>query len=305
MKVFIVGGAGIVGAATAFYLAVQQIADEVVLQDLNENAVLSHAMDMSQCAFLTSKTKVKAGSWADAAGADVVVIAAGVPAAAATHDPCQDIDTMKPLLRSISEGVNRYCPSAVVLSLTNPLDAFNYVLYRACGLPARQFIAMSVNDSLRFRWSLAEHMGVDPADVDAYVIGEHSPAKLQLFSTVTLNGMPKRFPPEEEQQIITETNAWWKRFLDVSGTRTASWTTGSSCALTIEHLIGRRSGPICCSYIMEDGLSIGYPVHLDKGGVVGPAELTLTPEETARFEQAKANAKASIAKVLSYLKENE
>lgn len=305
MKVFIVGGAGIVGSATAFYLATQQIADEVVLQDLNENAVMSHAMDMSQCAFLTSKTKIRSGTWEDAAGADVVVVAAGVPAAIAAHDSCKDIHMMKPLIESIAEGVNQYCPAAVVLSMTNPLDAFNYVLYHACGLPARQFIAMSVNDSLRFRWSLAAHLGLDPADVDGYVIGEHNPTKIQLFSTVTVSGEPRSFDEAEQAQIISEINSWWKQFLDVSGNRTASWTTGSSCALTIEHLSGRRSGPICCSYIMEEGLSIGYPVCLDQNGVVGPAELQLTEEEATRFETAKANAKASIAEVLAYLEANE
>ena len=305
MKVFIVGGAGIVGSATAFYLATQNIVDEIVLQDLNENAVLSHAMDLSQCTFLTSKTRVTAGGWEKAEGADVVVIAAGVPAALATHDACKDIHTMKPLMRSIAEGVNRYCPKAVVLSVTNPLDAFNYALYRECGLPAKQFIAMSVNDSLRFRFSLAEHMGLDPADVDAYVIGEHNPDKIQLFSTVRVKGEPKSFPEAEQAQILSGVNAWWKRFLEVSGTRTAAWTSGSSCALTIEYLVGKRSGPICCSCILEDGLSIGYPVYLNREGVVGPAELELTPEEAARFESAKARARASIAKVLDYLDANQ
>lgn len=301
MKVFIVGGAGIVGSATAFYLASQQIVEEVVLQDLSGDAVLSHAMDMAQSVFLTSKTRVTAGSWEDAAGADVVVVAAGLPASLATHDSCKDICAMKPLIQTIADGVNQYCPNAVVLSLTNPLDAFNYMLYRACGLPARQFIAMSVNDSLRFRWSLAEHLGIDPADVDAFVVGEHNPSKIPLFSTVTVHGAPKEFPPAEQEEILQKLNAWWQKFLDVSGTRTAAWTTGSSCALTIEYLAGKRQGPICCSAILDDGLSIGYPVYLDRGGVAGVCELRLTDDERVRFEAAKANAKASIAQVLSYL----
>lgn len=301
MKVFIVGGAGIVGSATAAYLATNRIADEIVLQDLNENMVRSHAMDLSQAVFLNSKTKIRAGSWADAQGADVVVIAAGLPALQATHDSCKDICAMLPLIYSIVEGVNRYCPKAVVLSLTNPLDMFNYVLYHKCQLPARQFIAMSVNDSLRFRWSLAEHFGLDPARVDGYVIGEHNPKKIQLFSTVTVDGKPVSYSREEQKQLLDETNGWWRTFLEISGARTAAWTTGSSCGLTISYLAGLQKGPICCSYIMEEGLSIGWPVYLDQGGVVAPAQLTLTEEEQRRFDQAKADAKASIAQVLDYL----
>ncbi len=231
----------------------------------------------------------------------MVVIAAGVPAEQATHNSCKDIHTMLPLIRSIIDGVKTYCPKAVVLSMTNPLDAFNYVLYHMSGLPAKQFIAMSVNDSLRFRWALASHMGVHPSEVDGYVIGEHNPGKIQLFSTVTQNGAPVEFTEEEQKQIITEANVWWKEFLDVSGPRTASWTTGVSCGVTIEHLAGLRKEPICCSYIMEDGLSIGWPVYLDAEGVKEPLQLELSPAEAERFEAAKAKAKQSIAEVLDYL----
>lgn len=301
MKVFIVGGAGIVGSATAAYLATNRIADEIVLQDLNENMVRSHAMDLSQAVFLNTKTKIWAGTWEDAQGADVVVVAAGLPALQATHDSCKDIYAMRPLIHSIAEGVNRYCPKAVVLSMTNPLDAFNYVLYRECQLPSRQFIAMSVNDSLRFRWSLAEHFGVDPSRVDGYVVGEHNPRKIQLFSTVSMDGKPFSCPEEDRKQIVNETNDWWKTFLEVSGPRTAAWTTGSSCGLTISYLAGLQKGPICCSYIMEEGLSIGWPVYLDRSGVVAPEQLTLTEEELHRFDRAKIDAKASIAQVLDYL----
>jgi len=305
MKVFITGGAGLVGSTTAFCLATRELADEVVLQDLNENAVASHAMDMAQCTFVTSKTRVTSGGWEAAAGADVVIVAAGLPALEATHDACRDVNAMKPLIRSVADGVNRYCPEAVVLSLTNPLDTFLYALYDACGLPARQFIAMSVNDSLRFRYGVAMHLGLDPAEVDAFVVGEHSPAKVQLFSTVKVRGEKRIFPAEEQAQILKETNAWWQKFLDVSGARTASWTTGCSAALTLEHLAGKRTGPICCSCILEDGLAMGWPVTLDRTGVVRREELALTDAEAASVAAAKRGAKASIAKVLAYMKEHD
>ena len=305
MKVFINGGAGLVGSTTAFCLTTQGLADEVVLQGRNQNNVASHAMDMAQCTFLTSKTRITSGGWEAAEGADIVIVAAGLPAAEATHDACKDINAMKPLIRSIADGVNRYCPNAVILTLTNPLDTFLYALYDACRLPAKQFIAMSVNDSLRFRYGIAMHLGIDPADVDAYVIGEHSPAKVQLFSTVKIRGERRDFSKEEQDRIRKETGEWWQRFLDVSGNRTASWTTGQSAALTVEHLTGKREGPICCSSILEDGLAIGYPLWLDKSGVVRPEELNLTVEEEEAFRIAKINAKASIAKVLKYMKTHE
>ena len=300
MKVFIVGGAGIVGSASAAYLAMRRIADEIVIQDLNENMAQSHAMDLSQAAFLDSPAKIRFVGWPEAEHADVVVIAAGLPALQATHDSCKDILAMRPLIRSIVAGVKQYCPETVVLSMTNPLDAFNYMLYRESGLPARQFIAMSVNDSLRFRWALAEHLGISADRVDAFVIGEHNPQKIRLFSTVTVDGKRVAFSEAEQQEILQDADRWWKRFLDVSGARTAAWTTGSSCGLTVAHLAGQQTGPICCSYIAEDGLSIGWPVYLDRTGVTAPADLDLTPAEAERFERAKAQARASITEVMAY-----
>ena len=124
-------------SASAAYLAMRRIADEIVIQDLNENMAQSHAMDLSQAAFLDSPAKIRFGGWPEAEHADVVVIAAGLPALQATHDSCKDILAMRPLIRSIAAGVKQYCPEAVVLSMTNPLDAFNYML--CMKLVARQF----------------------------------------------------------------------------------------------------------------------------------------------------------------------
>ncbi len=301
MKAFIVGGGGVVGSASAFCLAARGLVDEIVLYDLDGSLAQSHAMDLSQSAALTSRTRVTAGGWDMAEGADLVINAAGLSVDAMTPDPAVNVCAMKPLIRSIAEGVGKYCPRAVVLSMMNPLDAFNYVLWKACGLPRRQFIALAANDSLRFRYALAEHLHVEPGRVDAVVIGEHSAAKLPLFSTVTLDGAPLRIPEQEQGPIVSQMNAWWQRFLSVSGNRTAAWTTGSSCALTVAHLVGAESGPVCCSCILEDGLSTGYPVLLDRGGVAAAAHPALTPDEAARFEAAKADTKAMIARVMDYL----
>jgi len=304
MKVFIVGGAGIVGSATALFLASRQIADEIVLYDLNEAMAKSHSMDLTQAMFDCSKTYISAGTWEDAVGSDVVVIAAGLPAAEATRDPCKDICSMMPLVLAIAEGVNRYCPGAVVLSLTNPLDAFNYILCHACALPKERFIAMSVNDSLRFRFALGDYLQTDPATIGAFVIGEHNPAKIPLFSSVTVDGNPVSFTEIQAAEVRSNMNAWWKEFLDVSGSRTAAWTSGVSAAMTIEVLWGIKPGPICCSTILDDGLSIGYPVYLDKTGVAGFADLTLSQQESADFEAAKKAAKEGISKVIAYLNTN-
>ena len=303
MKVFILGGAGAVGSATAYCLTTRNTADEIVISDTNEDLAESVAMDLSQCAISVSGTRIRTGKWEDAKGSDVVVVAAGLPAALATHNAGKDIVSMLPMIRSIADGIRNYCPEAVVLSMTNPLDEFNYILYRFCNLPARQFIALSENDSIRFRYAISEHLNVNSSEVDGFVIGTHGPGKVPLFSSVMVNHEPRSFTAGERSQICLHMNTWWKKFLAVSGTRTATWTTGSSCALVIEHLKGSKSGPICCSCVTGDDFSIGLPVYLNASGVVEPLNLKLAEDESVGFEKSKSDLRSSLGYVLALLEE--
>ncbi|MBQ6368522.1 MAG: hypothetical protein IJJ17_00465 [Parasporobacterium sp.] len=301
MKVFIVGGAGVVGSSTAFCLAIKGTADEIVLQDLNFDMAQSHAMDISQAIFLKSSTKVKAGTWEDAAGADLVIIGAGLSPNRMTHDPCKDIAAMMPLINSICNGVRTCCPDAVVLSLTNPLDVFNYVLYQRSGLKERQVVGLAANDSIRFRWALGHYFDVDPSSVDAYAIGQHAADVIPLFSTVRVNSVHRPLEQEAQQEVEAWMKDWWKHFLDVSANRTAGWTTGAYAALTAEHIMGSEKGPICASVILEEGLAIDLPVYLGSEGIVRTALPELTASEQERFEECKKNCREKINKVLTYI----
>ena len=208
---------------------------------------------------------------------------------------------MMPLIDSICEGVRTYCPNAVVLSLTNPLDIFNYVLYRRSGLKSTQFIGLAANDSIRFRWALGHYLDADPARVDAYAIGQHAADVIPLFSTVRLDGEPVSFDEAQQVEVETWMKDWWKKFLSVSGNRTAGWTTGAYAAKTAEHIMESEKAPICASVIMEDGLAIDIPVYLGKKGFVESALPELTASEAERFEACKENSRDKIRKVLEFL----
>lgn len=305
-KVFIMGGGGTIGSATASRLAYGGMVDEIVLFNRNRNTAESHVIDIAQSVFDRSNTKITLGEWRDLSGCAVVIVAAGLPAAAATHDTKKDIGAMMPMIRNLAENLKTYAPDAVVLSLTNPLDAFNYVLYSVSGLPARQFVALSQNDSLRFRWALGEVLGVAPARCGGYVFGEHGPKKLPMFSTVTLDGRPLSLSEEEKALVLERMDGLWKRFLEVSGNRTAGWTTGAAAAQVVEAVFSGGELPVTCSYIAREGqgYSLGGPVLLDTTGVLAPVELDLWPEEAAALRTACENARSDIGALLAYLSEN-
>lgn len=306
MNILIVGGGGTIGSATAAYLAWKEAADTVYILDRNRNMAESHAMDLAQAAFSCSRTKVVAGDWPDLADCQMMVVAAGLPASVATHDYCKDLASLMPTIEEIAGAMNRYNPKAVVLSMTNPLDAFNYTLYQTAGLPARQFLALSQNDTLRFQWALAGHLGCGPEQVGCWVVGEHGPGKIPLFSTVTVAGQPRALEPDEQCQVQDEMDRWWKRFLEVSGGRTAGWTSGAAAAQVIEAVAGLRKGPVACSVILEEGqgYSMGWPVELNESGVASAVSLALAPAESARVEEARAALKETQARIMAYLAEN-
>ena len=303
MNVLIVGGGGTIGSATAAYLAWKQVVDTIYILDVNQNMAESHVMDLSQAAFSCSRTRIKVGAWSDLADCQMMIVAVGLSASVATHDYCKDMASLMPVISEISDALHRYNPHIPVLSMTNPLDAFNYTLYHTANLPAKQFLALSQNDTLRFQWALAPHLGCSPDQIECYVVGEHGPGKLPLFSTISVGGKKKQLSSAEQQEVLSEMSVWWKHFLEVSGVRTAGWTSGAAAAQVVEAVAGLRNAPIACSVILDDeqGFSMGWPVYLDLSGVQEALPLSLTADESRQLELIKSKLKETQSQILTYL----
>lgn len=303
MNILILGGGGTLGSTTAAYIACKELADTVYLLDINRDAAEYHAVDMAQAALSGSHTQVKVGTWEDLADCQLLIIAAGLPAAVATHDPCKDMASLIPTIREIAEAMRRYNPAVTVLSMTNPLDIFSYVLYDTAKLPAKQFLALSRNDTIRFQQGVAAYFKCAPNRVDCVVVGEHGPHKVHLFSSVKVDGVPQPLAQEAQQWIRNYVNDWWDHFLAVSNGRAAAWTTSVSAGQVIEHMLGLQKGPICCSVIGEEGqgYSMGWPVELDMTGVAALDELSLPENELAQVDAARVELKGVTHAVLDYL----
>jgi malate/lactate dehydrogenase len=125
MKVSIVGAAGTVGSCSAFTIAVQGLADEIVLLDTRGNMLMNHVMDISMAALSKNNTIVRAGDYPDMDGTDIVIITAGVHITSAT--PLRErLGINVPVIQGIARNIEKYCPDAVVITATNPVDLLNY-----------------------------------------------------------------------------------------------------------------------------------------------------------------------------------
>ncbi|TKC93055.1 L-lactate dehydrogenase [Polyangium fumosum] len=181
MKVGIVG-AGMVGSAAAYALAMQGIASEVVLVDKDADLALAQAEDISHAVPFVSATTVRAGSYRDLDGTFVVVLAAGV-----NQKPGETrlelLGRNAAVFREVVGEVLAVSPDTLLLIATNPVDVMTHVATRLSGLPARRVIGSgTILDTARFRSLLGRHLGIAPQSVHAYVLGEHGDSEVLAWS---------------------------------------------------------------------------------------------------------------------------
>ena len=210
-KVVIVG-AGAVGTTFAYALQIGGAAREIVLIDADKKRVEGEVMDLNHGLFFTPPVDIRAGDYADCAGARVVVIAAGVkqkPGQSRLSLTGQNVR----ICHSIVDSILQHTREAILLVVSNPVDVLTYAALKASGLPPEQVIGSgTVLDSARFRYLLSRHCGVDPHNVHAYVIGEHGDSELAAWSMTHIAGarmeeycpVCERNCPDSERAEIAE-----------------------------------------------------------------------------------------------------
>lgn len=183
-------GAGQVGMACAYSMLIQHTLDEMVLVDVNQDKLEGEVMDLVHGLPFVEPTVVRGGAIADGAGADVVVVTAGVgqkPGETRLSLVQRNVELLKKLIPEIVQ----HCPTAILLMVSNPVDILTYAALQLSGLPSSRVIGSgTVLDTARFRYLLAEKLKVDPRSLHAYVIGEHGDSEVAVWSGVNIAGTP-------------------------------------------------------------------------------------------------------------------
>jgi malate dehydrogenase len=300
MKVTVMGAGGSVGGPAAFYTAVQNLADEIVLIDVRQNVAQQHAMDLGT-AVSALGVVVRAGGYADMKGSDVVINAAGLPQGLIA-DRMEMLTKNLPLIRDIALEIKRHSPSAFVVTATNPIDPLNYATWRVGGFDRRQVIGYSINDSFRFREMVAGAKKVKVDQVEATVMGEHGSTQVLVFSSVRINGHPVSFSEGEKRGIRADVPNILKRFEELQAGRTAGWTSAVGLTAIARAVLHDTGEVFPCSVVLEGeygrrGLSMSVPVRLGKDGVREIQEWELAPDEREGLERS-ADVLAAAAKTV-------
>ena len=188
-KVTIIG-AGSVGSTIAYTMAVNGIATEIVMIDINEAKAMGEALDIRQGVPFCPPVSIYAGSYQDAQGSDVVILTSGI-----ARKPGQTrldlAQTNVNITKSIIPQIVKYAPDAIYIVVSNPVDILAYVFHKVSGLPESHIIGSgTILDTARLRARIAEYYNINQQNVHAYVFGEHGDSSFVPWSTATISTIP-------------------------------------------------------------------------------------------------------------------
>ncbi len=305
MKVGIVGAGG-VGAACALAIMQRGSAREVILVNRDQKRAKAVATDLRYGSPLSPTVDIRDGSYADLEGAELVMITAGINektgGATDRSDPTgrlRLLDANVAVYREIVPRVVEAAPNAVLMVVTDPPDPLAD-LTRQLARHDRVLSTGTVIDSLRFRVHLGEHLGVNPASVEAMAIGEHGTSEVLVWSSATVAGLPvedawrKSGEPFARLREEVERDVRYANITIIEGNNASQYGIGIVCArLTEAVLTDERTIFPVASYQAAYGVTLALPSVVGRGGVIRILETPVSPEERAALDQSADRLKAA------------
>ncbi len=290
-------GAGMIGGTLAHLAAKRELGD-IVLFDIAEGIPQGKALDLSQCGPIEGFDAKLTGTndYAAIAGADVVIVTAGVPRKPGmSRDDLLGINLK--VMKSVGAGIKEHCPDAFVICITNPLDAMVWALREFSGLPHKKVVGMAgVLDSARFATFLAQEFGVSVKDVNAFVLGGHGDTMVPVTKYTTVSGIPVddlvkmgRSTKERIDEIVKRTRGGGGEIVALLKTGSAYYAPATSAIAMAEAYLGDQKRILPCAVYVEgkyglDGLYVGVPVVIGADGAEEIIEIALDDEARQNFQ---------------------
>lgn len=304
-------GAGNVGSTIAYTLAFGNIANEVLLIDINEEKAAGEAMDIDQGTAFCEPVKVSSGSYADAADSDIVVITSGV-----ARKPGQSrldlAQTNVEILKSITPQIVKYAPDAVYIIVSNPVDVLTYVFCKISGIPESRVLGSgTILDTARLRSYIAEHFAVNKYNVHSYVFGEHGdsmfiPWSVARISSIDLVRYNDTYLKEKEKTPLDFDEVF--EYISTSGAKVIErkGSTFYAVAIAAAHIckciFSGTDTVLTVSTMLHgefgiDDVSLSVLTIVGKDGVRGRLETDINDQERKQLKKCAANIKNVISQL--------
>lgn len=297
-------GAGNIGGELAALCARKELAQDIVLYDIpaKENFAKGKALDLEQNGAIAGYDCRITGTanWADCAGADVIIVTAGIP-----RKPGQSRDDLigvnLPIIRDVADNAKKHAPGAFTIVISNPLDAMVYELKRRTGAPRGQVVGMAgVLDSARLSLFLARAAGCSVKDVRAMVLGGHGDDMVPVLSACTINGIPaaQLLPRETLEKIVERTRKGGGEIVGLMGTSAYYAPASAAVAMAESYLLDQKRVLPCAAYLEGEygygDLFMGVPAVIGAGGVERIVVFELAKEEQEMLAKSAASVKAIV-----------
>jgi len=287
-------GAGQVGSAIAYTLALSGLASSVALIDIDESRARGEALDISHGMPLCPPAKISGGGYELLDGADLTIMTAG-----AGQEPGETrralADRNLRIMDAAARQINVRCPECILLVVTNPVDTITRAAIQMTGFPSRRVLGSGTTlDTLRLRAMLSEHTGIDPRNVHGFVLGEHGDSELPAWSSVSISGMTMseycrdcgqcdwQLPQRMEAAFDTEVRRAAYRVIDMKGSTSYAIALAvrriAQAVLRDERSILTVSSLLTGQYGISD-ICLSLPCVVGRRGVEKVIPIKLTPDE--------------------------
>jgi len=304
-------GSGNIGGTLAHLIGLKELGD-VVMFDIAEGIPQGKGLDIAESTPVEGVNASYSGAndYSAIAGADVVIVTAGVPRKPGmSRDDLVSINLK--VMAAVGQGIKENCPNAFIICTTNPLDVMVWALQHYSGVPANMITGMAgVLDSSRFRYFLSEEFNVSVEDVTAFVLGGHGDTMVPLTRYSTIAGVPLPdmvklgwTSQEKLDKIVQRTRDGGAEIVNLLKTGSAFYAPAASAIAMAESFLKDKKRVLPCAVEVKAGhfgqetdVFVGVPVVIGAGGVERFLEIEMNAEEQAAFDKS-ANAVRDLVKV--------
>ncbi len=300
-------GAGQIGGTLAHLAAIKELGD-IVLFDIAEGVPAGKALDIAESGPAEGFDAALKGTsdYADIAGADVCIVTAGVPRKPGmSRDDLLGINLK--VMKAVGEGIKAHAPGAFVICITNPLDAMVWALREYSGLPHNMVVGMAgVLDSARFRHFLSLEFNVSMRDVTAFVLGGHGDTMVPLVRYSTVAGIPLPdlvamgwTTQERLDGIVQRTRDGGAEIVGLLKTGSAYYAPATSAIeMAVAYLRDQKRLLPCAAWCKGefglDGLYVGVPTVIGRGGIERIVDIKLSADEQKMFDSSVAAVRGLV-----------
>ncbi len=306
MNKITVVGAGHVGATSAMRIAEAELARNVVLVDIKQGLPQGIALDQWESAPVGGFDTRLSGAqgYEDTAGSGIVVVTAGF-----ARKPGMSRDDLvaknSQVVQAIAAEILDRSPDAVIIMVTNPLDVMAYVAKQVTDFPRERIVGMAgVLDTARFRSFIALELDVSVQDVQALVLGGHGDSMVPIVSTVSVGGIPltQLLPLERIEELVQRTRKGGGEIVGLLKEGSAYYAPSAAVTQMCEAIVRDQKRVLPCAAWLEgeyglEGLFVGVPCKLGRGGVEQILEVELTADEQSALERSAADVRETMEAV--------